>query len=390
MLAAMKRNFYIAMAVVFVAAVLLEVYGAWLNLAGDSNIAAQMESRTFQLHGARAGVREMHPLRTWRTVNLYSEQMTDVVARVDGMIQASFVERQQSVVAGQTLMQILNEDIPLKILQSESGIARAEAERKRAENSWNRHRLLIEQNATSREKLDEAEAQFHAAEATIRELEAQKAQQELMMERQTITAPISGQVLMIYKQPGTYVQSGTPVMMIGDFSTLWYRTSLPDKEVNDLLPLTEVKDISFPRAEFTKAYGTDYGAGNRGKNEHFPARIVSVEPAIDIPAEMRTVLFAIDNSSGMLEPHTYTRMQLRSSAKTALCIPLSALLGQDKKHVYVLDGDGRLKLREIRTGAEDEQYIEVLSGLREGEVVITSGEKGLYEGMAADVQIEED
>jgi len=386
----MRKHFYIAMVIMLIFAVGLVAYGAWLNKTGEKTMSSRIESRALRLHGAKAQFREIKPLLTFPTVNLYSDKMTDVVTRVEGVIQASYVERQQQVTVGEALMEIRNEDIPLKILEADSGIARAEAELKRAQNSYERYKRLIEKRATSLEKLEEAEAQYFAAEAAIKQLEAQKAQYQIMNERQTIPAPISGQVLMIYKQPGTFVSAGTPILMIGDFSTLRFKTSMPDEYIRALLPLEAVKEVDFPMSDFPKVYGTEYGAGNEGKSQVFSAKIVSVTPDLNVKAEMRTILFEIDNSSGILEPQTYSTMDLKSmNPRRALTVPVAAMINQDNSEVFIVNANQKLEKRKVKTGSNDGTFIEVLSGLNEGEIVIVSSANGLIEGMAAEVEFNE-
>ena len=68
-------------------------------------------------------------------------------------------------------------------------------------------------------------------------------------------------------------------------------------------------------------------------------------------------------------------------------MPLSAMVDKSRDRVFVIDEDNRIHERTVETGVVGDRYIEILSGLSEGELVITGNMDGLEDGMTADVQI---
>lgn len=384
----MKRYFYAALAIVLVLAIAGVVYGVYLNHAGESNIAARLEKRTLMLSGETVKKRSISPMLKFDVINLYTPKKTDVVSRVDGVVESTFIAQGQNVTVGTHLMYVTNEDIPLAIMRTEGSIAKAEAELNRTRVTYDRYKTLVGQNAASQQQLDEAEAYYLTAKATIAELTAQQKANYVMKDRQTVTSPIAGQVLMIYKNSGTFVSVGTPVCLIGDFTKLYFKISLDDRKLKYLLPFDAPHKLTFNRADFTKVYGTAYGEGNTGDRQSFSAVVEEVYPPIDVPAEMRSVIFSVDNASGMLETQTYRNVKVLSSANsTSLAAPLSAFTDQNRDRVFVWNRDGVITEREVVTGEDDGEYIEVLSGLLEGEIVITSDSNGLRSGLTADVDI---
>lgn len=384
----MKRYFYTALAIILILSVAGVAYGIYLNHTGEKNIASRLEKRTLMLSGERAQRRVIVPLLKFDVISLYTPNKTDVVSRVDGVVESSFITQGQMVGVGTPLMYIANEDIPIAIMKTEGSIAKAEAELNRTRVTYERYQSLVAENAASQQQLDETRAYYLTAKATIAELAAQQKANYIMKERQTITSPIAGQVLMIYKNSGTFVSAGTPVCLVGDFTKLYFKISLNDRKIKYLLPFDMPKEMVFNRADFTKVYGTAYGAGNIGDHQSFTATIEEVYPPIEVPAEMRSVVFSVDNISGMLEPQSYRNVEVISNASSeSLSIPLAALTDQMRDKVFVWNSDGILSLRDVVTGEDDGKYIEILSGLYEGEVVIISDSDGLKDGLMADVDV---
>lgn len=386
----MKRIFFGILGLIIFLVIALMGLATYLNLEGEKAIALRMQAQKARLSGEIVGYREIYPLLRWKTVNLYSNQRADVITQVDGIIEDMAVAPHDSVVEGQTILYLRNQDIPLRIMRVQGSIEKAEAEKNRAQRTYERYKELSEMNATSKQRLDEAEADYLEASATIRELKAQQESNYLMQSYQTVRAPIAGKVLMLYCPAGTYVQSGTPVCLIADFSTLWLRTELPDHSVRCLLPLETGHNVTFRRGEFSKAYGTEYGVGNEGIQQNFKGIIREITPPLDEAANMRSILMEIDNSSGVLEPQRYRMMQMRSGAPIyVLAVPLTAFPDQKREMLFVQNAAGVLEERRVETGVDDGEYIEILSGLEEGEIVITSDASGLSKGRNVEVILQE-
>lgn len=386
----MKKYFYIGLILILLLSISIIIYGTYLNSRGENIIATRMDNRSISLKGQIATVREIQPLLTLDTVKLYSDKMADAVALIDGKITNSYVKRNTSVKTGDLMFTLLNEEIPLKISQADSDISKAEVELKRTQNTYNRYQQLIELNATSAEKLDEVEANYNAAVANLKNLQMQKEQLLIQQSRQNITAPIDGEVLLLYRQPGSYVSAGTAIALVGDFHQLTFAQTLDDSDINRL-SIGEELQLIFQDSDLQKAYDTDYAAGNLGNNQIFTTRIIDIMPSLNEPASIRKVLFEINNEASILEPQTYRNIKLQLKRNVScLTIPLSALLTQEQNSVFILNPDNTIQRREIVTGVNDGKYIEVISGISAGDIVITSDTSDLNDGIKADITIEQE
>ena len=162
----MKRYFLLGLAIVLVIVIGIISYGAYLNRAGENVIAERMAERRIPLQGAKAEIRNIKTRVVLDTVNLYSNEMTDTIALIDGRITSVNVKKNDFVQTGQILFDLTNEQYPLKIKQAEIDILRAESDilkadndivkaetyLARAKNDYLRYSRLREHQAVSAEK----------------------------------------------------------------------------------------------------------------------------------------------------------------------------------------------------------------------------------------------
>ena len=384
----MKKFYFVGMVVILLMAVSLIFYGIHLNQSGENQITKRMEARTIPLQGEKVTYRDLRPVFMLDTINLSSDEMADAVALIDGRIEQAFVKKNSNVRRGETLFELVNEDIPIKIQQADSSIAKAEAQLLQARNSFQRYERLKEKNATSLEKYDEARLNYEAAVANLREANAVKDQLLVQDSRQDVIAPIDGEVLIMYKQIGAYVTAGTPIALVGNFQRLNFSLPVEDAGARRLA-VGERFELNFKNSRsFRKAYDTEYGAGNLGNEQIFPVYVKEIMPDLNQAAAMRKIVFEVDNSVGILEQQAYSNVELtRATGHHALAAPLAAMSDTGKQYVFIVTPENTLERRKISTGADDGKYVEILTGLREGETIITSATKGLEEGMKVTVTL---
>ena len=384
----MKKSYMVGLVLILLFAVSMIAYGAWLNQTGENQIADRMKSRTIPLQGAKVQMRDFYPRISMETVNLYTEEMADAVALIDGRIEGVYVSKNSSVRRGQVIFSLVNDDIPLKIQQAESSIARAEAQLANARNNYARYTRLMERDATSREKFDEAEANFFASEAALKEAQTVKEQLLVQSARQDVIAPIDGEILILYRQQGAYVQAGTPIALVGNFSRLFFSMPIDDKHAKRLA-VGDSAELSFTSSQILrKAYDTEYAAGNRGDAEIFSVYVRDIMPPLNEPATLRKIVWEVDNRVGLLEQQAYSGAVLKSSrSRKLLAVPLDAMTDSKHSAVFVVTAQDTIERRAVKTGADDGEYIEILTGLKEGETVITSAAGGLEDGMKVTVTL---
>lgn len=384
----MKKYFMIGLGIVLALSLTLILYGAWLNERGEFQIARRMSERSLELQGAKAEKRFIRPSFNLNVINFYSKDMTDAVALSEGRITECVAPKGSFVRKGDTLFILVNEQLPLQIKQAEANIVSARSEKINKENQYRRYQMLKDKGAVSLQQYDNAEAAYHAAVAALEVAEAKLGDLHIQEERQKVIAPLDGQVLMLYRQPGAYVAGGTPLALVGDFRTLYFSTPVDDKLASHLTLGLEV-DLIFRSKDFKKVYDANYAAGNLGSSQRFTASIAEITPPLSEPAAMRNVVWQADNRSGLLEPQTYGDVSLQSrTGHEGLAVPLAAMTDNSRNRVYVAKYGDTIEERTVKTGTDDGSYIEILEGLTAGETVVTSGTEGLRSGTRATVKIQ--
>lgn len=378
----MKKYFFTGVALIIILAVSLVVYGAWLNYSDTKQIAKHMNERTIAVPVAKVAMRNISPKIEIETVRFSSDNMADAVALTDGRIVNWLVKKNDKVTKGQILISMTNEQIPLKIQQAMSQVSQEEAILAQTYASYQRQLQLLKDNATSKEKFGEAEANYYASQEKLKAAKAQLAQYQVQNDWLFVKAPIDGEVLIIYQYVGASVKPGEPVALIGDFNKLTFSLNLTDNSAQNL-KVGDTATLTFnDTAAMGKAYGTEYGVGNKGYKQKIRATLREIMPDLNLPADIRRSVWEVDNGARILEPMTYTGVVMDFGIiNNVLTVPLSAMTDTSYNKVFVVDENDIIHLRTVVTGANDDVYTEIISGLSEGETVVTDNVEGLEDGM---------
>jgi cobalt-zinc-cadmium efflux system membrane fusion protein len=176
----------------------------------------------------------------------------------------------------------------------------------------------------------------------------------------SVTAPIDGVVTDRQVGPGQYLQAGssTPVYTIGNLTTVWL--------------VADVREIDAPLIEVGQEVEVRVLAL---PGKVFKAKLTSVGSVVDPVTRRVPVRATIENSDGKLKPQMFASFSIiTSGASEALAVPEEAVVREgDAAHVWVVQRNNDLALRQIRTGRVNNGMVEVLDGLKQGERIVTRG-----------------
>jgi len=178
----------------------------------------------------------------------------------------------------------------------------------------------------------------------------------------TLKAPASGVVLHKNAVAGEFIKAGTPAFKIADLSTVWVQASVYDYEV------PWIREGQSAEMELSYQPGETY----RG-------RVAYIYPSLDQKSRTVQVRLEFPNPNLELKPGMYADVRIQTRPKqNVTVIPNEAIIRTGERNiVFVAKGDGAFEPREVTLGMEGGQRnneIEVLSGLKPGEQIVTSGQ----------------
>ena len=287
-------------------------------------------------------------IRAVGRVTLDETRLRQVHTKVAGYVERLFVNATgERVRAGQPLLEIYSPE--LLASQQEYLVALKARARIAAGGLPSTAGFGDELVASARRRLE----LFDVAEDEIRALEATGRARRTL----TLPAPISGTVLRRNVTQGERIEPETTLLDIADLSRVWVIGSVYEYE------------LPFVREGQRATMALSYVPGRS-----FEGRVTLVYPTLDAATRTAQVRLEFPNPSGELKPDMYAEVGLEADLGERLGVPASAVIETGARSVVFVDGgEGFFEPREITIGLRLPDTYEVLSGLREGEMVLTSG-----------------
>ena len=192
-----------------------------------------------------------------------------------------------------------------------------------------------------------------------------------LLENTILTSPISGVItarnydegdMYAMAQPLFVVQNITPVKMLINISESNYSKVKKGMEV-------ELVADAFP-------------------DETFKGKVNLVYPTIDPRSHTFPVEIIVDNKNEKLRPGMFTRVTINYGNNFRVVVPDSAVLkqvGADDKYVYVLNEDNTVTYTPVKLGVRMGNRYEIISGLNDGDVIVTSGQTRLKNNIEVEI-----
>ena len=354
---------------------------------------------------------------------LYPIHEAAITPKVSAPVLKFDVNRGDHVRAGQLLAVLENKDLAAAVTENQGvyeqaqadyantiastlpqqvQAAKADAENARAalgaaQRLYDSSKNLYEQGALAKRQLDQAQValiqaqtQEQAAEQKLQKMEAvsnaaqqksaagqlaaaqgkyQGAQAQLAYSE--IRSPISGVITDRPLYQGEMAAAGTPLITVMDVSRIVARAHIPEAQAESL-------KVGDP-AEISSLDGKDKISG----------KVTIVSPALDPNSTTVEIWAEAKNPKGQFRAGASVNLTMVSkTAADAIVIPKSALLVDPKEgsSVMVVGSDSHAHERKVQTGIQQDDRVEIVQGLKEGEVVVIVGAYGLPDNVKVSVQ----
>jgi RND family efflux transporter MFP subunit len=291
-------------------------------------------------------------------------RQSTLAAQIAGQIVELRVKVGDSVKAGQVLVRIDPRAAEQVVSGSRSQLAEAQAGLTNALRSYERNKQLFAQKFISKAGLDQAESDYKAAQARVGALQAGAGQASTARTFTTITAPYAGVVAATPIEVGDMATPGRPLVTVFDPANMRVVATLSQSSLRDVKLQMPVQ-VEVPALK-----------------RSLIAKQVTLVPLADSRTHTAKLRLELGDGAG-LQPGQFARAYFTTGVARKLVIPERAVLRRSEvTAAYVQGASGQALLRQIRVGdVSVDGYVEVFSGLREGErIALDPVKAGLLSG----------
>lgn len=310
--------------------------------------AAPVVSAAFQKTVQASVIEAKHvsvPIRVEVTGQVAPIFQATLSSRIQGTIDKLVVREGSKVSKGQLLIQLDSRD-----LQAE--LARANAEMENAKAHLDRMNQLYAQDAVSKQEMENATRAYRVAEANRKAVEAQ-------LSYTTVRAPFDGIITEKKVEAGELASPGQPLLRMEDHQRLRLEATVAEGDLRSVSRGDTIPVIIDALGERTLT-GT----------------VSQILPAGDPQTHTFMVKVDLPKTVG-LKSGMFGRFPLDKGATQTILVPLTALVERGElSSVFIVGSDDIARLRWVKVGRRFEQQVEILSGLNEGERVLTDGSRG--------------
>lgn len=284
----------------------------------------------------------------------------DISPQVAGTVTAIHFQQGQDVKEGTTLLQLYAEDdiAKLKALEVAAELAKT---------TYERDQRQFKVKAVSQQTLDTDAANLKQANANV-------AEQRALVDKKTLRAPFSGRLGIREVDLGQYLNAGAPVVTLQSLDPIYLDFSIPQKQVGEIHVGQKVtaRADTFP-------------------GESFAGEIMVVNPEVDTATLNIRVRAKLHNPQHKLLPGMYVTVEIVTGhPQRYLTLPQTAISYNPYGNIaYLVESQGKdakgnpeltAKQVIVSTGETRGDQVAVISGIREGDMVVTSGQIKLRNG----------
>jgi len=304
--------------------------------------------------------------------NLIGQATVDVAPKAGGRLRSVNVKLGDQVRRGQAIAKIDDQELLEQVNQAEAshqvaeaGVRRSDADLSLALTNVERARNLYGRQLLPKQQLDDAEARYTSAVATLDLSRAQVAQSgsrlrelRINLSNTTVVSPTNGFVSQRLVDPGAWVSQNAPVVVVVDISSLRLVANVVEK------------DLKSVNTGDKAVVGVDAFPG-----ENFNGHIARVSPILDPATRTAVIEIEVPNPAYRLKPGMYANVTLEIETRAnILTVPKIALVDSGgTRGVYQPNDEGRAQFKPVKVGLEDNEKAEIVGGLNEGEIVVSTG-----------------
>ncbi len=298
-----------------------------------------------------------------------SPRVSQISTEVEGLVKDMFFDSGTSVKAGELLLTLDPEIQDAALAQSAARVAQSKAELKDAKRRLRIAKDLAKRSHGPKNQVDDRLAEIQIDSAALDSSKAEQTRIAAILERHKLKAPFAGIISKKMAEIGQWVTPGTAVLELVDMQDLRIDVPVPQQYY---VQLKQGADISI---QFEALPDTV-----------MPANIGAIIPVSDIDARTFTLRVLPKNKQLPITPGMSARVTISlDTGQKNVAVNRDALIRypDGRVIVWVLEKDGdktSVKERKVEIGLAFDQYVQILSGLKEGDQVVIRGNEALRDG----------
>ena len=289
-----------------------------------------------------------------------------IYARTSGYLTKWYYDIGSHVKKGALLAEIATPELDQQLAQAEAELGTAEANAKNAKAQAQRYQGLVQTNAVSQQDTETFTNQATATASSVKSAQANVDRLKQLQSFEKIYAPFDGVVTARTIDTGQLIDTGVAreLFHMQALNTLRVYTNLPQIYSANLKRGSKI-DIAFPEYPGRTFQGT----------------LVRTSHAIDPSSRTLLVEIDVDNRKGELLPGSLAQVHFKAPAMQTFIVPVSAIIfRREGTQVGTLGADNTAHLVPVTIGEDDGKTVQIVSGLKAGDLVIQDPPDSLIEG----------
>ncbi|QZY53577.1 efflux RND transporter periplasmic adaptor subunit [Crassaminicella profunda] len=315
-------------------------------------------------------------LKTTLSGKIKPIEESSIIPKIPGKVMQVHVEIGDKVQKGDILFELNQTDLMNGVKQAEAAYNTSLASLKlkeeqiaNAKKNYERNKALYEQGALSQQAFEQSELQ--ASQAQLDMAKAQLEQSKVVLENATsklsdctITAPISGFITSVEISKGEMASGGKPAITIANLDTVLIETNISEHLINKVHTGDSV-DVLVKSAS----------------NNPLKGKIFALSPAPAKNGLTYPLKITLENKDTLVKAGMFAEINIVSDKKEdIITIPSDSVIVKEGKEVVFSITNDQAKMREISLGLDNGKEVEVLGGLKIGDVIVIKGQNYLDEG----------
>jgi membrane fusion protein, multidrug efflux system len=300
-------------------------------------------------------------------------QQAKIGSKVEGIVKEILADEGSVVKKNQVLLRLDPVEFILALNQARAALKQAECDLVQQANDWSRISTLYERRIVAKNRYDSMQAAYETAKARVEENRAVLALAQHKYEDSVVHAPFDGVIT-------------AKMMHEGEVSSLWaYKWQA--LEIMDLSSVKLECDVSEKlKAQLHKGMQAEIKM-DAFPGDTFTGRIATVNPVVEPAQRTFRIKIVIPNPEQKLTAGMFARVRIALSRKdNVLIIPAAEILERPDGHFIFIIKDGAAEQRRITLGDREEKIVEVVDGVKQGDVVVIEGSYRLQNGYKVDIR----